>query len=73
MSASTRDRAAWRRFRQFWASTAASNLADGMLLSATPLVALTLTRDPLAITTVTAVQYLPWLASERPTGPRPPS
>jgi MFS family permease len=68
MSASTRDQAAWCRFRRFWASTAASNLADGMLLSATPLVALTLTRDPLAITTVTAVQYLPWFLFSVPLG-----
>ncbi|WP_424860237.1 MFS transporter [Streptomyces sp. MMS24-I29] len=51
-----------------WASTATSNLADGMLLSATPLVALTLTRDPLAITTVTAMQYLPWLLFSVPLG-----
>ncbi|MFF0383018.1 MFS transporter [Streptomyces sp. NPDC004286] len=68
MSDSTHDQAAWRRFRQLWASTATSNLADGMLLSATPLVALTLTRDPLAITTVTAMQYLPWLLFSVPLG-----
>ncbi|MFF9869610.1 MFS transporter [Streptomyces sp. NPDC013953] len=68
MSDPTHDQAAWRTFRRFWASTAASNLADGMLLSATPLVALTLTRDPLAITTVTAMQYLPWLLFSVPLG-----
>ncbi|MGW0885721.1 MFS transporter [Streptomyces sp. NPDC002671] len=54
--------------RQLWASTATSNLADGMLLSATPLVALTLTRDPLAITAITAMQYLPWLLFSVPLG-----
>ncbi|MDJ0386090.1 MFS transporter [Streptomyces sp. G-G2] len=68
MSDSTHDQAAWLRFRQLWASTATSNLADGMLLSATPLVALTLTRDPLAITTITAMQYLPWLLLSIPLG-----
>ncbi|WP_328786188.1 MULTISPECIES: MFS transporter [unclassified Streptomyces] len=68
MSDSTHDQAAWRGFRRLWASTATSNLADGMLLSATPLVALTITRDPLAITTITAMQYLPWLLLSVPLG-----
>ncbi|MFJ6484541.1 MULTISPECIES: MFS transporter [unclassified Streptomyces] len=68
MSDSAHDQAAWRGFRRLWISTATSNLADGMLLSATPLVALTITRDPLAITTITAMQYLPWLLFSVPLG-----
>ncbi|UNO38439.1 MFS transporter [Streptomyces sp. MST-110588] len=62
------DRVAWRRFRKLWAATATSNLADGVLQAATPLVALTLTRDPVAITAVTAIQYLPWLLLSIPMG-----
>ncbi|WP_433501781.1 MFS transporter (plasmid) [Sphaerimonospora sp. CA-214678] len=64
----TRDRAAWRRFQRLWSATATSNLADGILLAATPLVALTLTRDPVAITAITAIQYLPWLLLSIPMG-----
>ncbi|MET9295798.1 MFS transporter [Streptomyces sp. NPDC003077] len=64
----TSDRVAWRRFRRLWSATAASNLADGVLQAATPLVALTLTRDPVAITGITAVQYVPWLLMSIPMG-----
>lgn len=62
------DRVAWRRFRKLWSATATSNLSDGILLAATQLAALTLTRDPLAITAVTGFQYLPWLLVSIPMG-----
>ncbi|WP_053801544.1 MFS transporter [Streptomyces rimosus] len=68
MTAPTPDRVAWRRFQQLWSATATSNLADGMLMAATPLVALTLTREPVAITAITAIQYLPWLLLSIPMG-----
>lgn len=68
MSGHEQDHSSWKRFRRLWAATAASNLADGILLAATPLVALTLTRDPVAITVITAVQYLPWLLLSLPMG-----
>ncbi|MER6997732.1 MFS transporter [Streptomyces sp. NPDC000410] len=64
----THDHARWRTFRRLWLATATSNLANGMLLSATPLVALTVTRDPVAITAITAFQYLPWLLLSIPLG-----
>jgi len=50
----------WREFRRLWASTAASNVADGVLLAAAPLLAATLTRDPLLVSGLTVAQYLPW-------------
>lgn len=62
------DRAAWRLFRRLWSATATSNVADGVLMAATQLAALTLTRDPVAITVITAVQYLPWLLLSIPMG-----
>jgi predicted MFS family arabinose efflux permease len=47
----------WR----FWAASAASNLGDGFRAVALPLLAVSLTRDPLLIAGVTALTSLPWL------------
>ena len=49
------------RFRLLWAATGASNLGDGVGLVALPLLAASLTRDPLQIAAVAAAQRLPWL------------
>jgi MFS family permease len=49
------------RFRLLWAASAASNLADGVSMVALPLLAASLTRDPLQIAAVAAAQRLPWL------------
>jgi len=59
---SSKDAAAvgWRSFRRLWGSTAAANTADGVLLAAAPLLAATLTRDPLLVSGLTVAQYLPW-------------
>ena len=48
-------------FAALWAATAASNLGDGVWLVAAPLLAATLTDDPLKIAGVAVVQRLPWL------------
>jgi MFS family permease len=48
-------------YRRFWAAFTASNLGDGFRAVALPLLAVTLTRDPLLIAGVTAVSSLPWL------------
>ena len=48
-------------FRRLWASSAVSNLGDGLRVTALPLLAASLTRDPTAIAAVTAVVWLPWL------------
>ncbi len=42
-------------------STAISVTGDGAFIAAAPLLAASLTRDPLAISVVTAAFYLPWL------------
>ncbi|UFU05856.1 MFS transporter [Ruania halotolerans] len=50
--------------RRFWAlfgATATSNLADGVLMVAAPLLALTLTTSPLLISLLPAATWLPWL------------
>ncbi|QVJ02682.1 MFS transporter [Nocardiopsis eucommiae] len=38
-----------------------TNLADGMLTVALPLIAVSLTQDPLLVAGLTAVRFLPWL------------
>lgn len=58
----------WLTFRRLWMATAAANVADGFLLAAVPLLALTLTRDPLLIAGLTAMQYVPWLLFSLPAG-----
>ncbi|MBB4687042.1 MFS transporter [Amycolatopsis jiangsuensis] len=49
------------RFRWLIASSATSNLGDGIGKVAFPLLATTLTRDPVQIAALSAVQFLPWL------------
>src|SRR6266540_6306135 len=43
------------------ASTGISVTGDGALIAAAPLLAASLTRNPVAVSTVTAAFYLPWL------------
>lgn len=50
------------------ASTAVSVTGDGALLAAAPLLAASLTRNPVAVSTVTAAFYLPWLLAGLPAG-----
>jgi MFS family permease len=50
-----------RPFSRLLASSAVSNLGDGLRVTALPLLAASLTRDPVAIAAVTAVVWLPWL------------
>ncbi len=54
----------WRLF----ASSSASNLADGVLQAALPLLAATLTRDPVAVSTLAALAFVPWLLFAIPAG-----
>lgn len=49
-----------RQFNLMWLSSTSSNLADGIGLTAAPLLAATLTRDPLLISGLIFVQRLPW-------------
>lgn len=50
-----------RPFRRLWTASLASNLADGLVGAAAPLLVLRLTDDPLAVSAVTAASFLPWL------------
>ncbi|WP_020663420.1 MFS transporter [Amycolatopsis benzoatilytica] len=56
------------RLRWLLASSATSNLADGVAKVAFPLLATTLTRDPVEIAALSAVQFLPWLLFAIPAG-----
>ncbi len=47
-------------WRLWWAS-AVSTTGDGVLVAALPLLAVTITRNPLLISLVTAAEFLPWL------------
>lgn len=57
-----------RDFGKLWTAAAFSNLADGVGRVAVPLVATTLTRDPLAISAISALAFLPWLVFGLPAG-----
>jgi hypothetical protein len=51
------------QYRRLWTATAVSNLGDGMYLTALPLLAAQLTRDPLRLSLVAFAAWLPWLLS----------
>jgi MFS family permease len=55
-------------YRAFWVATAISNLGDGIRLTALPLLAATITRDPQLIAAVPLVIWLPWLIFGLPAG-----
>ncbi|SDB93367.1 Transmembrane secretion effector [Sanguibacter gelidistatuariae] len=57
-----------RDFGRLWTAAAFSNLADGLGRTAVPLIATTLTRDPLAIAALGAIAYVPWLVFGLPAG-----
>ncbi|HEX7442595.1 MAG TPA: MFS transporter, partial [Acidimicrobiales bacterium] len=48
------------RFWRIWAASAVSTLGDGVRVAALPLLAATLTRDPIAVASVAVAQGLPW-------------
>ncbi|MCO1660776.1 MFS transporter [Pseudonocardia humida] len=55
-------------YHRLWASTALSNLADGVLKVALPLIALGYTRSPPLIAGVAVAAALPWLLFALPAG-----
>lgn len=57
-----------RDFGKLWTAAAFSNLADGAGRTAVPLIATTLTHDPLAISVIGALAFLPWLVFGLPAG-----
>ncbi|MEV4286030.1 MFS transporter [Nonomuraea bangladeshensis] len=48
-------------FGRLWTAQTVSSLGDGVTHAALPLLAVTLTRDPMALAVVTAAGTLPWL------------
>ncbi len=48
-------------FGRLWTAQTTSSFGDGVTQAALPLLALTLTRDPMALAVVTAAGTLPWL------------
>ncbi|MYX18793.1 MFS transporter, partial [Streptomyces sp. SID8380] len=53
---------AWRGgFGRLWGAAAVSSFGDAVRVAALPLLATTLTREPLLIAAVSACGYLPWL------------
>lgn len=63
----TRPRLPAAYWRLWWAA-AVDNVGDGVFASALPLLAVTITRNPLLISLVSAAAYLPWLLLSLPAG-----
>lgn len=55
-------------FNRLWSASIASNFADGLLKTAAPLLAATLTQDPFLISMMAALVMLPWLFFAMPVG-----
>ena len=55
-------------FNRMWAGSMVSNLSDGVLLAAAPLLAITLTSNTILISAVGAMVMLPWLLFAIPIG-----
>jgi len=55
-------------FNKLWSATLASNVTDGLLKTAAPLLAATLTQDPVLIAALSAIVMLPWLFFAIPIG-----
>ena len=50
-----------REYGKLWTVSTSSNLGDGVTLVAGPLLAASLTRDPVLVAGLTFAQQLPWL------------
>lgn len=48
-------------YRTLWLASTISNIGDGLMLTAMPLLAVTLTRDPVLVAGVQTAAMLPWL------------
>ena len=55
-------------FRRIWLAAGISNLGDGIVLTAMPLLVVSLTRDPVLVAVAYASLYLPWLLFALPSG-----
>ena len=50
-----------KNFNRFWIGSLSSNLADGVMLVALPMIAAMLTNDPLLVSGLMVARFLPWL------------
>jgi MFS family permease len=55
------DRGLGPAFRRFWAGSAVSQVGDGIRITALPLLAASITQDPVAVSLVGAAVWVPWL------------
>ncbi len=55
-------------FNRLWASSIVSNLSDGVMVAAIPLLAISLTDSPVLISAIGAMVMLPWLLFAIPIG-----
>ena len=55
-------------FNRMWASSVVSNLSDGVMIAAVPLLAISLTDSPVLISSIGAMVMLPWLLFAIPIG-----
>ncbi|MFV1972050.1 MAG: MFS transporter, partial [Acidimicrobiia bacterium] len=56
------------RFTKLWAAAGISNLGDGIMMVAFPLVVASITRDPLLVAGATVANRIPWLLFALPSG-----
>ncbi|HSE09049.1 MAG TPA: MFS transporter [Nocardioidaceae bacterium] len=57
-----------RDFRWIWGASSVSNLGDGIVLAAGPLLVASITREPFAVAMAAFLQQLPWLLFGVPAG-----
>ncbi len=62
------DKALGAAFNRMWGASLASNLADGVMIAAAPLLAVTLTKNPILISALSGLLMLPWLLFAIPIG-----
>jgi MFS family permease len=56
------------RFWRLWWANAINSVGDGAFVAAMPLLAITVTRDPVKISLIAVGEYLPWLLVSLPAG-----
>ncbi|MCO5997982.1 MFS transporter [Actinoallomurus rhizosphaericola] len=56
------------RFWRLWWANAINSVGDGAFVAAMPLLAVTVTRDPVMISLISVGEYLPWLVVSLPAG-----
>jgi len=55
-------------FNRMWGASLSANLADGIMMAAAPLLAVTLTKNPVLISAMSGMVMLPWLFFAIPIG-----